>query len=181
MKSRQSIATRRSALCGLVLLLFPLLARADDNQLHAVHPHPEHATEHWRTRPHHLSLVTGTTFDHGEAGETIGIDYEYRVNAFLGLGAVIEQAYGKLDATTALLVADLHLGRGAILQTGPGMERLPETHGDPASGRKNLFVYRFGLLYEFEFDHLTLAPQLHVDVTERSTATVAVVAVGFSF
>ena len=50
------------------------------------------------------------------------IDYEYKLSPLIGLGAVIEHAYGGLDATTLLAVADIHIYEGFTMQVGPGFE-----------------------------------------------------------
>jgi hypothetical protein len=104
---------------------------------------------------------------------TIGLDYEYRVNELLGVGTVIERAYGELDATTLLAVADIHFQNGLIMQVGPGFERKDDD---------NVFVSRIGVLYEFEVKNYTLSPQLHWDYHEdEANAIVAGLALGFSF
>ena len=65
--------------------------------------------------PHHLSVLLADTRIDGEGdNSTLGIDYEYRVSPVIGLGAVIEHAYGELDATTLLAVADI-----CLLYTSP--------------------------------------------------------------
>ena len=111
--------------------------------------------------PHHVSVFIGNTelVDSDHSGFTLGIDYEYRVSEFLGLGFVGERAFGGVDATTLLLVADLHLWRGLIAQVGPGIEIVDsETHT----------AARFGLLYEFELENgITVSPQLHYDVSHE--------------
>ena len=124
--------------------------------------------------PNHISLFIGDTHIDGEGNNnTIGLDYEYRVSELLGLGAVYEKAYGELDATTSLLVADIHLDNGLIFQVGPGIER---RHSE------NSGVGRAGMLYEFEMDRFTLSPQLHWDYHEHGKNAVVVgLAFGLSF
>jgi hypothetical protein len=129
----------------------------------------------WREHPDHLALViAGTTEE--EEGEretefTLGLDYEHRVNDFLGLGSVIaEYAFGDIDALTILAVADLHFWRGFIVQTGPGIEYIDEE----LEG-----VYRLGALYEFEFGRYTVAPQVHYDATTGEDAVVFGVSLGY--
>ena len=75
---------------------------------------------HWQSTPHHLSALVGTTYTK-ECGNafTLGIDYEYRLNNFLGVGFVAEYAYEDLDAYTYLLVADLHITNHFIAQIVP--------------------------------------------------------------
>lgn len=111
--------------------------------------------------PHHISVFLGNTelVDSPHAGFTLGVDYEYRVSEFLGLGFVGERAFGEVDATTLLLVADMHLWRGLVAQVGPGIEVVDgETH----------FAARFGMLYEVELDGgFTVSPQLHYDISHE--------------
>ena len=94
---------------------------------------------HWETSPHHLSALVGTTYTK-ECGNafTLGIDYEYRVSDFLGVGFVAEYAFEDLDAYTYLLVADLHITNNFIAQIGPGVE---------LHGSHKMEVARLGFLY----------------------------------
>lgn len=124
--------------------------------------------------PHHISLLAGDTHVDGEGDNaTLGLDYEFRVNALLGVGAVVERAFGEMDATTALFVADIHIWEGLCVQAGPGVEHASE---------EDIFVSRLGLLYEFEFKKYTLSPQLHWDYHDGAeNAIVAGIAIGYSF
>jgi hypothetical protein len=131
--------------------------------------------EVWRANPHHLSLVFAITHDRGQGDNafTLGLDYEYRLNSFLGLGAVIaEHAFGDVDATTFLAVADLHVWRGLAFQTGPGVEFIDS---------EMEWVYRLGALYEIEFGELTVSPQIHYDATSSEDAILYAIAVGYYF
>lgn len=134
----------------------------------------EPVSSHEANGPHHLSvLVGGTTISEvDETATTIGLDYEYRVSDFVGLGMVAEQAFGRVDATTLLAVADLHLTKSFVVQTGPGIEFV--------DGEEN-FVARIGALYEFDLgDGLTFSPQIHYDISKED-ALVFGAAVGLSF
>jgi hypothetical protein len=124
--------------------------------------------------PHHLSVLLADTHANGEGDNfTLGLDYEYRVNELLGVGTVVERAYGELDATTLLAVADIHFQNGLIVQVGPGLER---------KDHDNIFVTRLGVLYEFESENFTLSPQLHWDYHDGEVNTVVTgIALGFSF
>ena len=150
---------------------------------------PAAASEpHWHEKPHHLSLLLGGAYEDGEEenenAELLGIDYEYRVSDFLGVGAVVERAFNPLDTTTALIVADLHIWRGLIVQAGPGVEfidRKVDIDGVTVTEDKDEFVVRVGALYEFERGHFTISPQLHVDITDESETIIFGLALGFAF
>ncbi len=124
----------------------------------------EHS-EHDAEKRHHFSIVTAGTHILDEHADhtafTIGGDYEYRVNHLLGVGFVVEHAFGEIDATTLLAVADIHLWRGFALQVGPGVEITDgETH---AAGR-------IGGLYELELEGgFTLSPQIHYDISHENS------------
>lgn len=130
--------------------------------------------QHSKQGPHHLSMLLADTHADGEGDNfTLGIDYEYRVSELLGVGTVVERAYGELDATTLLAVADLHFQNGLIVQVGPGAERKDDD---------NIFVARLGVLYEFEIDNFTISPQIHWDYHDGEANTVVTgLALGFSF
>jgi len=151
----------------LISLLFLSPAFADESHSGTEREHAIHG-------PHHLSVLIGNTHERGESDSlTLGLDYEYRVSRLLGLGAVVERAYGTLDATTLLAVADIHFKNGLIMQVGPGFER---------RDAEEVFVARVGVLYEFELSKFTLSPQLHWDYhDEEPNTVVAGIAFGYSF
>lgn len=141
-----------------------------------------HDTEHhelWHKHPQHLSVVLAGTFEDGHEGHeqvaTFGFDYEYRLSQFLGLGLVVEHAFGPIDVTTLFAVADLHIWRGLAIQTGPGVASFDD------SDAEDEFVYRIGALYEFEYGKLTISPQLHLDLAEETDSLIVAVAFGFGF
>ncbi len=133
---------------------------------------------------HHLSVVTaGTTiFKADETAFTLGIDYEYRLNRLVGVGLVLEQAFGDVDATSLLAVADLHIWKGLALQIGPGLEFIDETTLSGERENETNFIFRLGTLYEFEFDEkYTLSPQVHYDASSGEDALVFGLALGIAF
>ena len=155
---------RRSVMTFLTVGIFgvSVAAKAEQAPSHEVHG------------PHHLSVLAGGTTISAvdETATTLGIDYEYRVSDFVGLGVVAERAFGRIDSTTLLAVADLHLAKGLVVQTGPGIEFI--------DGEEN-FVARIGALYEFELGGgLTFSPQFHYDISKED-AVVFGAAIGLSF
>lgn len=151
----------------LVLFLFVTPVLAEPSTLNS---EPEYAI-HGR---HHLSLLLANTHASGEGDNlTLGLDYEYRVNELIGVGAILERAFGQLNATTILAVADVHFQNGLIMQVGPGFERKNDD---------SVFVARLGVLYEFELENFTLSPQLHWDYHDNEpNAVLAGIALGASF
>ena len=133
------------------------------------------AQEAQTERRHHLSAVIGGTHipHEDETAFTLGIDYEYRLNKVLGLGFVAEHAFGPINSTTLLAVADIHVMGGLAIQTGPGVEFVND---------ESFFVTRLGALYELEVgENFTIAPQLHYDFSSHENAIVFAIAVGKAF
>ena len=128
----------------------------------------------WKERPHHLSFLAGVSDNDEGSATTFGVDYEYRYSEFLGLGAIAEQAFEEIDATTFLAVADLHITNQFIVQTGPGVELLHEDDEEE-------FVFRLGVLYEWELGDYTVSPQFHCDWTEEDHTLIFGFAFGRSF
>ena len=126
----------------------------------------------WRAEPQHFSVLIASTVEDEETAPSLGLDYEYRVSEFLGVGGVLEYAFEDIDAVTLLAVADLHITPQFIVQTGPGIEWLDD---------EEEFVFRIGVLYEWESGGYTVSPQLHYDATSGEDAVVMGVAFGFGF
>ena len=126
-------------------------------------------------RRHHLSAVLGgtTLFDAEETAFTLGIDYEYRINELIGVGGVVEYAFGDIEATTLLAVADIHLWKGLAVQVGPGVEWIND---------ETFAIGRVGLLYEVELEHhFTVSPQIHYDISEFEDSLVFGISIGRAF
>jgi hypothetical protein len=153
------------------LLFLSLLLTATAQSEERSH-HSEGLFEHGRN---HLSLfLGGTDIDSEGQGFTSGLDYEYRVNELLGLGAVVEYAGGEIDAWSFLAVADIHIYEGLVAQVGPGFETTSE---------EDVFITRFGMLYEFEYESgFTISPQLHYDFHDGAEDGIVFgIALGFAF
>ena len=151
-----------AALAALVAWV-PLSGFAQELSTTTIEPASPRQKHHEIHGPSHLSILfAGTSINSStNSGITVGIDYEYRISRFLGLGAVVERAAGSIDATTVFAVADLHFDKGWVVQIGLGSEYIEETA---------FFAARIGLLYEFEFNHgYTLAPQVHFDASAENS------------
>ncbi|MEM8799801.1 MAG: hypothetical protein AAGF15_06950 [Pseudomonadota bacterium] len=153
----------QSLSCALALLCF-------GNASHA-----QIDVEYEPETPHHISIVVGGTYvvEPDELGFTVGVDYEYRLNRLIGLGFVVERAFGEIDSTTVLGVADIHVWRGFAFQVGPGFERIDG---------ETFALGRLGGLYEFEVGSgFTIAPQAHYDISGGEDAIVFGIAFGVAF
>jgi hypothetical protein len=100
------------------------------------------------------------------------------------VGAVIEYATDDIDAVTLLGVADLHLWRGLAIQTGPGVEFVgeeEEENGRTTTNNRREFVYRVGVVYEFDVGKFLVMPQVHYDYSTGADAVIYGLAFGFGF
>lgn len=147
----------------LALTLWPTLASAQID------------VEHEEETPHHLSIIVGGSYidEVDDTFFTLGLDYEYRLNTLIGVGAVVEQTFGEVEATTLLAVTDIHIWKGLAFQIGPGIEFVDD---------ETFAVGRFGVLYEVEFgEGFTVSPQLHYDLSNGEDAVVFGLAIGRAF
>jgi hypothetical protein len=67
------------------------------------------------------------------------------------------------------------------IQTGPGVEFVGEEEeeaGRTTSTNRREFVYRVGLVYEFEIGKLLVTAQVHYDYSSRNDAVVYATALG---
>jgi hypothetical protein len=131
-----------------------------------------------------LSFIVGGTSDDDEDAFTVGLDFEHRVNRYLGVGAVVEYATDDIDSVAMIGVLDIHLWRGLAIQTGPGVEFVGEEEeedGATTSVNRREFLYRVGMVYEFEIGKLLVIPQVHYDYTSGKDSVVYATAFGFKF
>lgn len=131
-----------------------------------------------------LSVILGGTSDRDENVFTVGLDFEHRLHPRLGVGAVIEYATDDLDALTLLGALDLHIWKGLAIQTGPGVEfagEEEEEDGLTTTTNRRTFIYRVGVIYEFEIGRLLVIPQVHYDYSSGNDAVVYATGIGFKF
>ena len=131
-----------------------------------------------------LSVILGGTSDRDEDAFTVGLDFEHRIHPLLGVGAVIEYATDDIDSVSLIGVLDLHLWKGLAIQTGPGVEFVgeeeEEAEGTTSVNRRE-FLYRIGMVYEFEIGKLLVIPQVHYDYSSGKDTVVYATALGFKF
>lgn len=125
-------------------------------------------------KKNHFSVIIGGTSvpRDDETVFTLGVDFERELTRRIGVGFVVEHAFGELDATSLFAVTDIHLGRGFVLQAGPGVEFLDD---------EAFAVGRLGLFYEFEVGEILLAPSLSYDISEIEDSIVFGLSAGIKF
>jgi hypothetical protein len=119
-----------------------------------------------------LALLLGGTFEaRRENGFTVGLEYERRLNATVGVGIAGEHVFGDLDFTIVVLPVFFHTGSWKFL-VGPGIE-----DGDTSSE----FMVRFGGAYEFDVSGWIIAPGMDFDLVAGDVVPVIGVAIGKEF
>lgn len=134
----------------------------------------EHHTE--QHHEFHRNMLFGfvgiTGEDRRERAGTVAIEYERRLNERWGLSAGVEHAFGDLNFTVFTVPVVFHSGKWGFY-AGPGIEK-PEDHGSE-------FLFRAGVVYEFEAGNVVLAPKFAVDFVDGDTVLVGGLAIGFGF
>ena len=140
--------------CHLYLIITILLTVAFSSVAVADEAHEEAEHEFHR---HHMALILGNTQNDGsENGLSVGLDYEYRFNKWLGLGGLAEYAGG----------TEVH--------------KEHEGHGEDKRTRD--WVVRTGVAYQFPFgERYTIGPEFNVDFSEHETLFVYGIAIGLGF
>ena len=122
----------------------------------------------------------------GVAGEgrrqragSVGLEYERRLGETWFIAPALEHAFGGLDFSIVTLSVGYRFNRWAVF-AGPGIEWSESNHGDDP-GTESEFLIRTGVLYEFEFGELIVAPHAMVDFVGNGEVGVVGVTVGMSF
>ncbi len=176
MRNTRAIQSAFLLAAAITPLANTALSAEHHNASDAVHAYVEYGR-------HHLSSFAGLTHVDGGDYNTGSLEYEYRINGIIGVGAVAEHAGGEFNADSYMATLDVHpFESGMIFQFGVGKEFRTVKHGvephaadevhagaahdiDSAETEKEerITVARAGLLYEYEFGRFTLAPQVHWD------------------
>ena len=119
-------------------------------------------------------LFGGITQGGADHGASIGLEYEYRINALFGAGAFGEYAGGDFDSWVIGVPVFVHPYAGWFILLAPGVE---------FEDSETSLLLRTGVGYEFEFlPRWALAPEFNVDLIEGGeTKTVYGVSLSFEF
>lgn len=151
--------------CVLTLALIPQLAGASDD----LHANDDHAGDGHAMKKHVLGVFVGVTATDDTNESTTGMEYEYRVNEYIGVGGLIENTPGAHhgDGTSLyMLQVHAHPWKDLRVTAGYGQE---DIHHD---GADNEEVLRFGLAYDFHLSGFGIAPTVNFDSIDGETVTV---------
>jgi hypothetical protein len=127
------------------------------------HEHAEEWAEEGRSK---LGPFVGGTFAEGKSGFSAGIDYEYRINHPLGIGATIEYTGPDFREWHIFVPLCWHPWKELKIIAAPGIEIHKEENEEK-------FTMRFGCEYGIGISKgFELAPAIYVDITEDTTALV---------
>lgn len=126
---------------------------------------------------HHVAVAGGGAFK-GETPKSaffLGVDYEYRINATLGLGGYYEETLGDFDLQAFGVLFFVHPTDGLKLAAGAAVER---KFGE----QKNKALIRLQVAYDFQAGDVSFGPVPAWDLIEDQSNVVYVgFGVGFGF
>ena len=103
---------------------------------------------------------------------SIGADYEYRLSRLWGAVVGFEYVGGDARNWMVGVGAALHPVGNLKLMAGPGLER---------HDSENEFLFRIGVMYDFEVGSWSLTPALNVDFVDGDQTWVYGIYVGKGF
>lgn len=125
---------------------------------------------------HEIALFLGYTFERGEGGGTVGIDYTYWINRRFGVGPFVDLVLGDIDALAAGAGVWLRPFReleDLTFYVAPGIdatneEEPAEEESDEGEGGRSWEVralVRLGILYGFDLGRgFRFIPSFYADV-----------------
>jgi hypothetical protein len=118
----------------------------------------------------------GGTHVEDETAFTVGVDYEYRLSNWVGVGGLIDYAGGHLEERIVAAMVIVHPTPPLAVLRAAGQDHRVE-HGHT----ENTFVVRIGAVYYFEAGRFGIGPSYFIDSTNGETLHVfgIVIATGF--
>ena len=129
---------------------------------------------------HHAALFIGNTQNDGsEHGLSVGMEYEYRINQWLGLGGLVEYAAGDFEHLLIAVPLFIHPYEDWLFMVAAGTE----IHkGEEENKGKRNWLIRTGVGYQFQFgEKYSITPAFHVDFSEHETLFIYGVYIGLGF
>lgn len=132
---------------------------------------------------HHMAIILGNTQNEdGDNGLSVSVDYEYRINNWLGIGGLAEYAGGDFEHLLLIVPLYIHPYKGWLLNVSFGTEIHKEHEDHEEDKRTRDWIVRTGVAYQFPFgERYSIAPEFNVDFSEHETLYVYGIAVGVGF
>ena len=121
---------------------------------------------------HTLAVFLGDTYDDGDHGFTLGLDYEYRLSRWVGLGGMVDLPAISRHPCVVGIPVFLHATKRLTFELAAGMER--------ADGGSNALV-RVGALYGIPLGPVDLVLSFMVDFVDSDAVYVFGVAFSWDF
>jgi hypothetical protein len=120
-----------------------------------------------------VELLLGASTESGDAGFTVGVNYEHRLSDLIGVGFFNDYTIGDLDRWTVGAPVFFHPHEGWRFVVAPGLQH---RDGD------NDFLLRTGVGYEFEMaESWVVVPQFNLDFAGGDTICVFGASIGYRF
>ena len=157
---------------AIVLLIMMAPGTAPAEEAHEGAAHSFHR--------HHAALFIGNTQNDGsEHGLSVGMEYEYRINQWLGLGGLVEYAAGDFEHLLIAVPLFIHPYEDWLFMVAAGTEIHKE---DEENKRKRDWLIRTGVGYQFQFgEKYSITPAFYVDFSEHETLFIYGLYIGLGF
>lgn len=101
---------------------------------------------------HHANVFLGYTWERGEGGATIGLDYLFRIDHRIQVGPFVDFVAGDIEAFAFGVVLLYELCPGLFVVAGPGVDLSREEthHGGEHGELEAAALFRLGVAYEAE-------------------------------
>ena len=159
-------------LIAIVLLIMTAPGTAPAEEEHEGAAHSFHR--------HHAALFIGNTQNDGsEHGLSVGMEYEYRINQWLGLGGLVEYAAGDFEHLLIAVPLFIHPYEDWLFVVAAGTE----IHKDEEENKgKRDWLVRTSVGYQFQFgEKYSITPAFHVDFSEHETLFIYGFYIGLGF
>ena len=154
----------------LLIMMAPGTAPAEEEHEGAAHSFHRH----------HAALFIGNTQNDGsEHGLSVGMEYEYRINQWLGLGGLVEYAAGDFEHLLIAVPLFIHPYEDWLFVVAAGTE----IHKDEEENKgKRDWLVRTSVGYQFQFgEKYSITPAFHVDFSEHETLFIYGFYIGLGF
>ena len=144
-------------------LSFAILASVTSGIVRAQQESTSEESAHQPSHGHHKNVIgffVGEAYEDGgsrDNGLALGLEYERRLSARFGIGALVEHTYGDLAVLVYAVSFAYHKGPWK-LYAAPGIE-------ETDSGNERML--RLGIEYGFSVGEWEISPQFDVDLVDR--------------